>query len=92
MSLLNQSHIPGSAMSPNSVPKDYVQSEEQKPSAQMMEQKPFRVQYVWRNIILMTLLHIAALYGLYLIVFRAKLATVFFLYALGLMSSMGVQV
>lgn len=79
-------------MSPNTLPKDYVRTEEQKPMAEVRPEKPFEVQYVWRNIFLMAFLHISGLYGLYLILMRAKLFTIYFVYALGLMSSMGVQV
>jgi len=39
--------------------------------------KPYKVEIVWRNIFLMTILHISALYGLYLYAAKAQLKTVF---------------
>ncbi|XP_014279996.2 acyl-CoA Delta-9 desaturase isoform X1 [Halyomorpha halys] len=40
--------------------------------------KPYKRSIVWRNVLLFIYLHIAALYGLYLMFFSAKLATVAF--------------
>ena len=79
-------------MSLKSLPEEYVKTHQQNSSLEMSDQKSSRVQYVWRNIVLMTMLYISAIYGLYLLVVRAKLSTLFFIYAIGFMSSMGVQV
>jgi len=38
--------------------------------------KPFKVEIVWRNIALMTILHISALYGLYLYAAVAQIKTI----------------
>ena len=35
----------------------------------------YKVRYVWRNIILFLLLHVAAIYGAYLVFMEAKLLT-----------------
>lgn len=40
--------------------------------------KPYKRTIVWRNVLLFVYLHLAALYGLYLMLFSAKLATVAF--------------
>ena len=42
------------------------------------EKKPYKIQIVWRNIGLMTLLHSLALYGLYHYLFTAKWQTMLF--------------
>ena len=42
------------------------------------EKKQYRLQIVWRNVILFALLHMGALYGLYLIFTSAKIATTIF--------------
>lgn len=49
-------------------------------------------EYVWRNIILMALLHIFAIYGIHLAIFKAKLNTLVFFHIISILSSMGVQV
>lgn len=36
---------------------------------------PFKAQIVWRNVVLMAYLHLAALYGMYLMFSSAKLST-----------------
>lgn len=51
-----------------------VESLPQKPK----EQNDRKVQLVWRNIILFAYLHLAAVYGLYLLFTSAKLLTVVF--------------
>ena len=40
--------------------------------------KPYKMEIVWRNVILFALLHLGAFYGLYLLIFRAKWSTVVF--------------
>ncbi|CAG2171304.1 unnamed protein product, partial [Oppiella nova] len=51
----------------------------------------YKLELVWRNIILMTIVHLSAIYGLYRGVFYAKPMTIYFMYLLGLLSSFGVQ-
>ncbi|XP_003741542.1 stearoyl-CoA desaturase 5 [Galendromus occidentalis] len=51
---------------------------------------PFRVQIVWRNVILMAYLHIAALYGLYLMFTSAKLSTSITALVLYVASGLGI--
>ena len=48
------------------------------------------IQIVWRNVILMTILHVAAVYGSYLWMVEAKLQTVFLAYLLYVFSGMGI--
>lgn len=47
--------------------------------------EPYKMQIVWRNVALFALLHLGSVYGLYLLIFQAKLATValskYFLFA-----------
>lgn len=48
--------------------------------------KPYQTVIVWRNVILFALLHLGSVYGLYMLIFQAKWATVawtFFLYYFG---------
>ena len=52
----------------------------------------YKLELVWRNIILMIIVHLSAVYGLYRGVFYAKPLTIYFMYLLGLLSSFGVQV
>lgn len=42
------------------------------------EPKEYKLQIVWRNVAIFAFLHVAALYGLYLAVISAKLATTIF--------------
>ena len=49
-----------------------------------------KLQIKWLNVTLLTALHLAALYGLYLLLFEAQLITVVFWYLLGALSGMGV--
>ncbi|CAG2168631.1 unnamed protein product, partial [Oppiella nova] len=51
----------------------------------------YKLELVWRNIILMTIVHLSAIYGIYRGVFYAKPMTIYFMYLLGLLSSFGVQ-
>lgn len=45
------------------------------PTTPVQEAKPYPRKYVWRNILLFTYLHLAALYGGYLFLFSAKWQT-----------------
>jgi stearoyl-CoA desaturase (delta-9 desaturase) len=51
----------------------------------------YKVVLVWRNITLMLILHISAIYGIYIGVFRAKWETILFTYVISILSSIGVQ-
>ncbi|XP_054155192.1 acyl-CoA Delta(11) desaturase-like [Oppia nitens] len=53
--------------------------------------KPYKLELVWRNIILMAIIHISGLYGAYLTIRGVKVQTVIFTYVIALMSSMGIQ-
>lgn len=51
----------------------------------------YKVVPVWRNITLISILHISAMYGFYIGVFRAKWETIVFNYVISILSSIGVQ-
>jgi len=76
-------------MTPKTVTEECFQADEKtfKDSAEA----PYKVQYVWRNIILMSMLHISAVYGLYIALYDAKWSTLMFLQTIAILSSMGVQ-
>lgn len=42
------------------------------------EEKPFKAQIVWKNVLYLSYFHLSAVYGLYLAVASAKLLTVLF--------------
>ena len=50
------------------------------------------MELVWRNIVLMSFVHLSGIYGFYLAMFYAQIKTVLFMISLVLMSSFGVQV
>uniref|UniRef100_T1IHS8 Fatty acid desaturase domain-containing protein n=1 Tax=Strigamia maritima TaxID=126957 RepID=T1IHS8_STRMM len=52
------------------------------------EAVPMRI--VWRNVVLFTYLHLAAVYGLYLLIFQAKTLTLVWTYVLYILSGMGI--
>ncbi|RZC41504.1 FA desaturase domain containing protein [Asbolus verrucosus] len=52
--------------------------------------EPYKVQIVWRNILLFIYLHIAGLYGLYCFIFTAKWNTVLWTYLLALITTQGI--
>ena len=80
-------------MAPNTMSKDCIQTEEQSSGQTTTKlDKPYKAEYVWRNIILMALLHSYAIYGIYLAIFKAKLNTILFVHIIAILSSMGVQV
>jgi stearoyl-CoA desaturase (delta-9 desaturase) len=49
-----------------------------------------KVKIVWRNVVLMAYLHMAALYGFYLLLTRAKWETAIFAYILYIFSGLGI--
>ncbi|CAG2116801.1 unnamed protein product, partial [Medioppia subpectinata] len=51
----------------------------------------YKRELVWRNIILMALLHSSAVYGLYLAVYAAQFKTIMFMNFIALVSSLGIQ-
>lgn len=53
-------------------------------------EKPFVAQIVWKNIFLMSLLHISAVYGVWITCFRCKWQTIYAMYFFGLTSAIGV--
>lgn len=53
-------------------------------------EKP-RTRIVWKNVILMSILHLAAFYGFWITLTKAKWQSVVAVYLLGLASSIGVQ-
>ena len=55
-------------------------------------QPPFKIQIVWRNVIIMAVLHSLAIYAYMIGIIHAKWQTWLFAYLLGLASSIGVQV
>ena len=70
--------------------KECLQSEDHsKPSE---ANNTYKREYVWRNIILMALLHAFAVYGIYLAIFKSKWNTMVFVHIIAILSSMGVQV
>ena len=50
----------------------------------------YRVEIVWKNVFKMSLLHLGALYGIYLWIVEAKLQTVIAWYIFALFSGMGI--
>ena len=52
--------------------------------------KPHRHQFVWRNILGMIVIHGLALYGVFLVP-RAQIKTLFYVWFIGNLSSLGVQ-
>uniref|UniRef100_A0A6B2E899 Putative fatty acid desaturase n=1 Tax=Phlebotomus kandelakii TaxID=1109342 RepID=A0A6B2E899_9DIPT len=65
-------------------------NEEAGPSSKVVKEEPFKVQFVWRNIMIFLYLHLAALYGVYLQVTSAKLITFVFALFLGFCGGMGI--
>ncbi|KAI2802742.1 hypothetical protein BLOT_006864 [Blomia tropicalis] len=53
-------------------------------------EKTYKHHYVWRNIILMVMIHGLGIYGICLLP-QAQLVTIYYVYCLGLLSSLGVQ-
>ncbi|XP_058810732.1 acyl-CoA Delta-9 desaturase-like [Phymastichus coffea] len=53
-------------------------------------EKPYKVQLVWRNIIIFIYLHLGALYGVYLIFSSAKISTTIFAIILYHLSGFGI--
>ena len=83
-------------MSPNTMSKDCIPNDVH-PSGKadagtQPVDRPFKLELVWRNVILMALLHILALYGINVAIFKAKWATIVFVHCIAILSSMGVQV
>ncbi len=54
------------------------------------DEKPYKLKINWINLIAMTSLHLAALYGLYLLLTRAKWQTLIFAYVLYVLSGLGI--
>ncbi|XP_054166676.1 stearoyl-CoA desaturase 5-like [Oppia nitens] len=52
--------------------------------------KSYKLEIVWRNIILMTLLHTSALYGIWITLMSAKWQTIYAMFFFGLASALGV--
>ena len=55
-----------------------------------IDEKPYKVVIVWKNVILMSLLHICAVYGVWLVLISAKWQTIFAMYLFGISSAIGV--
>ena len=45
---------------------------------QSKEKRQYKLQIVWRNVIIFVFLHVGALYGIYLMLTSAKIATIIF--------------
>ncbi|XP_014252773.1 acyl-CoA Delta(11) desaturase-like [Cimex lectularius] len=54
------------------------------------KKQEYKVNIVWRNVALFAYLHLAAVYGLYLMLFEAKWLTVFFALVLYKLSALGI--
>ena len=54
------------------------------------KQTKYRRQIVWKNVALMAAVHLFALYGVYLVP-RAQVKTLFYVWVLGMLSTLGVQ-
>lgn len=54
------------------------------------KQTKYRRQIVWKNVALMAAVHLFALYGVYLVP-RAQVKTLFYVWVLGILSTLGVQ-
>ncbi len=63
-------------MSPNTDSKNLTKLNELSKDPKESLKKPFKVQIVWRNIFLMTILHSSAVYGLYLYSAKAQFKTI----------------
>jgi len=59
-------------------------------SHEQREKKDYQMKIVWRNVILMSLLHLGSVYGLYLILFEAKWTTWLWTYFLMFVSATGI--
>lgn len=81
-------------MAPNTMSKEFIRTEDRthETTGPAKMDTPYKVEYVWRNIFLMALLHSFAVYGIYLAIFKAKLNTILFVHIIAILSSMGVQV
>src|SRR5882724_11544976 len=53
-------------------------------------EKQYKLEIVWKNIFLMTSLHICAVYGIWLTLMSSKWQTIFGMYFFGMVSAMGV--
>ena len=56
-------------------PKEPDQKPQSQPEPQPQSSEPVECRWVWRNIIIFALLHLAAIYGAFLVLARAKLWT-----------------
>jgi len=54
-------------------------------------EKSFKTEIVWRNVVLMLILHIFAIYGYCISIANAKVQTWIFGYIIALSSSIGIQ-
>ncbi|XP_063243802.1 acyl-CoA Delta-9 desaturase-like [Bacillus rossius redtenbacheri] len=60
------------------------------PRAEAKPRAPYRRQIVWRNVLLFAALHLAALYGAYLLLTSAKLLTILFAVLMYQMTGLGI--
>jgi len=67
-----------------------VITEEDEIVTKSQSKSPYKLEIVWRNVILFALLHLASVYGLYLLVFNAKWATVAWTYLLYYLGGTGI--
>ena len=54
------------------------------------ERKTYKLEIVWKNVFVMSLLHICALYGVWITLMTSKWQTIFAMYFFGLSSAIGV--
>ncbi|XP_014252741.1 acyl-CoA Delta(11) desaturase-like [Cimex lectularius] len=78
-------------MAPNITSSPEVTQCPVKPLELMPEkEEEYKLTIVWRNVILFAYLHLAAVYGLYSLVFEAQWKTVLFVFVLYQMSALGI--
>lgn len=75
----NITSVPTGVLFEDEKVEDLHTSMSQHPSKeQQLKDKEYKLQIVWRNVIIFVFLHIGALYGVYLAVTSAKIATTVF--------------
>ncbi len=59
-------------------------------STQSLETSNYKLKIVWSNVVLMSLLHLSALYGIWITLTIGKWQTIYAMYFFGITSAMGV--
>jgi len=75
---------------PRPIMRKPIPEEKQEDSASKDPSKEYRLEIVWRNVMVFVYLHVAAVYGLYLLVTVAKWPTVAFTVWLHLFGGFGI--